>query len=147
MPLDSVRLLPAFLAALLAAAPATAASAPASPEQALEAYVEGLRTGRVEILEELFLPDWQFCALRANKNPAIDCQRFAEVIGRWAAQPDPATTGRVLDRHDAAPSMTAVTYELHFAGDRYVDQLLLYRTPAGWRVVAKTTTVGREKGA
>lgn len=147
MPLDSVRLLPACLAALLATPPAMAAPTPASPEQALEAYVEGLRTGRVEILERLFLPDGQFCALRANKGPAIDCKRFAEVLGSWAAQPDPATTGRVLDRHDAAPSMTAVTYELHFAGDRYVDQLLLYRTPAGWRVVAKTTTVGREKGA
>ena len=34
-----------------------------------------------------------------------------------------------------------VTYELHFGGDRYVDQLLLYRTDAGWRVVAKTTEV------
>ncbi len=33
--------------------------------------------------------------------------------------------------------MSAITYELHFGGDRYVDQLLLYRTDAGWRVVAE----------
>ena len=37
--------------------------------------------------------------------------------------------------------MSAVTYQLHFGGDRYIDQLLLYRTKAGWRVVAKTTAV------
>ncbi|MGV3731695.1 MAG: nuclear transport factor 2 family protein [Sphingopyxis sp.] len=147
MPLEPLRLLPACLAALFAAAPATAAPVPSSPEEALEAYVGGLRSGRVELLQGLFLPDGQFCTLAADKTPAIDCQRFADVIGSWAAQPDAATTGRVLDRHDAAPSMSAVTYELHFAGDRYVDQLLLYRTPGGWRVVAKTTTVSPENGA
>ena len=147
MPLDPVRLLPACLAASLAAAPATAAPAPSSPEQALQAYVDGLRTGQIELLQGLFLPDGQFCALGANKTPAVDCQRFADVLGSWAAQPDPAATGRVLDRHDGAPSMSAITYQLHFAGDRYVDQLLLYRTPAGWRVVAKTTTVSPENGA
>ncbi|MGR4890878.1 nuclear transport factor 2 family protein [Sphingopyxis sp. LARHCG72] len=38
-------------------------------------------------------------------------------------------------------STSAVTYELHFGGDRYIDQFLLYRTDAGWRVVAKTTAV------
>ncbi len=143
MSLDPVRLLPACLAALLAAAPATAAPAPSSPEEALEAYLGGLRSGRVELLQGLFLPDGQFCTLAAEKSPAVDCQRFADVIGSWAAEPDPTATGRVLDRHDAAPSMSAITYELHFAGDRYVDQLLLYRTPAGWRVVAKTTVVKR----
>ena len=142
MPLEPVRLLPACLAAL-AAAPATAALHSSSPEQALEAYVDGLRTGRVELLQELFLLDGQFCTFAADKTPAVDCKRFGEVLGSWAAQPDPAATGCVLDRHDAAPSMSAVTYELHFGGDRYVDQLLLYRTPAGWRVVAKTTAVGR----
>lgn len=142
MSLDPVRLTLPLIAALLAAGPATAAPAAASPEQALSAYVEGLRTGRVELLEALFLPDGQFCTLGdKGAAPPIDCQRFAEVLGDWAARPDPAATGRVLDRRDAAPSMSAVTYELHFGGDRYVDQLLLYRTDAGWRVVAKTTAV------
>lgn len=141
MPLDPVRLALPCLAALLAAAPATAAPAPASPETALEAYVDGLRTGRVETLAALFLPDGQFCTLAANRTPAVGCERFAEVLGDWAARPDPAASGRVLDRHDAAPSMSAITYELHFGGDRYIDQFLLYRTDAGWRVVAKTTAV------
>ena len=63
------------------------------------------------------------------------------MLGGWAARPDPAAAGRILDRRDATPSMSAVTYELHFGGDIYVDQLLLYRTDAGWRVVAKTTAV------
>lgn len=141
MPLDHVRLALPCLAALLAAAPATAAPAPASPEAALEAYVDGLRTGRVERLQALFLPDGQFCTLAADRTPAVDCKRFAEVLGGWAARPDPSASGRVLDRHDAAPSMSAITYELHFGGDRYIDQFLLYRTDAGWRVVAKTTAV------
>ena len=141
MPLDPVRLALPCLAALLAAAPATAAPATASPEAALEAYVDGLRTGRVERLQALFLSEGQFCTLAADRTPAVACKRFAEVIGDWAARPDPAATGRVLDRHDAAPSMSAITYELHFGGDRYIDQFLLYRTDAGWRVVAKTTAV------
>ena len=129
-----------FAATLLAAGPAFA-TAPSSPEQALTAYVDGLRTGSVATLEALFLPDGQFCTLPDKSDAPVSCKRFAEVLASWAAHPDPAATGRVLDRRDATPSMTAVTYELHFGGDRYIDQLLLYRTDAGWRVVAKTTAV------
>jgi len=92
-------------------------------------------------LQALFLPDGQFCTLAEGESSPVDCKRFAEVLGGWAARPDPAATGRVLDRRDATPSMSAVTYQLHFGGDRYIDQLLLYRTKAGWRVVAKTTAV------
>lgn len=140
MPLDPVRHALPCIAALLFAAPA-AASAPPTPETALEAYVDGLRTGRVERLQALFLPDGQFCTLAEDGDAPIGCKRFAEVLAGWAARPDPAASGRVLDRRDATPSMSAVTYELHFGGARYVDQLLLYRTDAGWRVVAKTTAV------
>ncbi|HET6525754.1 nuclear transport factor 2 family protein [Sphingopyxis sp.] len=140
MPLDPVHLALPILAALAAAEPPPPA-APASPEAALEAYVGGLRSGRVEVLEALFLPDGQFCTLARDGAAPIGCRRFAEVLGDWAARPDPAATGRILDRHDATPSMSAVTYELHFGGDLYIDQLLLYRTDAGWRVVAKTTAV------
>jgi hypothetical protein len=141
MPLDPVRLALSCIAALLLAAPA-AASAPSTPEAALEAYVDGLRTGRVEQLQALFLPDGRFCTLAEGDRAApIECKRFSDVLGGWAARPDPAATGRILDRHDATPSMSAITYELHFGGDIYVDQLLLYRTDAGWRVVAKTTAV------
>ena len=140
MPLDLVRFALPLTAALFAAAPASAVEA-SSPEQALEAYVDGLRTGRVAVLEKLFLPDGQFCTLSDKGDPPVGCQRFADVLPGWAARPDPAATGRVLDRRDATPSMSAVTYELNFGGDRYIDQLLLYRTDAGWRVVAKTTAV------
>ncbi|HEY0595468.1 nuclear transport factor 2 family protein [Sphingopyxis sp.] len=142
MPLDPVRLALPFIAASLAAAPAAAATPDApSPEAALDAYVAGLRAGNVEVLQALFLPDGQFCTLAEDETPPVDCRRFAEVLGSWAARPDPEATGRVLDRRDATPSMSAITYELNFGGDRYVDQLLLYRTGAGWRVVAKTTAV------
>ena len=92
-------------------------------------------------MQALFLPDGQFCTLAEGESSPVDCKRFSEVLGGWAALPDPAATGRVLDRRDATPSMSAVTFQLHFGGDRHIDQLLLYRTKAGWRVVAKTTAV------
>jgi hypothetical protein len=141
MPLDPRSLALPLAAALLAPAPAIAAAETATPEQALEAYVGGLRAGRVDLLEALFLAEGQFCTLGKDAAAPIGCKRFAEVLGGWAAHPDPEASGRILDRRDATPSMTAVTYELRFGGDTYVDQLLLYRTDAGWRVVAKTTAV------
>jgi hypothetical protein len=140
MIVDLMRFALPFAAALVASVPAHAAT-PSSPEQALEAYVGGLRAGRVEELQKLFVPDGQFCTLSDDSDAPVDCKRFADVLAGWASRPDPAATGRVLDRRDATPSMTAVTYELNFGGDRYIDQLLLYRTAAGWRVVAKTTAV------
>ncbi len=141
MPLNTRRLALPFAAALLAPAPAMAATDTSTPEQALEAYVGGLRAGRVDLLEQLFLSEGQFCRLSEGAAASIDCKRFAEVLGGWAAHPDPQASGRILDRRDATPSMTAVTYELRFGGDVYVDHLLLYRTGTGWRVVAKTTVV------
>lgn len=131
----------ALSCALLIPGPARAAAGAETPEAALAAYVGGLQAGRVDLLETLFLPDGQFCRLTEGAAAPIACQRFAEVLGQWAAHPDPQATGRVLDRRDATPSMSAVTYELNFGGDTYIDQLLLYRTGAGWRVVAKTTAV------
>lgn len=141
MPLNPRRLALPFAAALMASAPAVAATDTPTPEQALEAYVGGLRAGRVELLEELFLADGQFCTLSEGAAAPIDCKRFGEVLGSWAAHPDPQASGRILDRRDATPSMTSVTYELRFGGVVYVDHLLLYRTGTGWRVVAKTTAV------
>ena len=141
MPLETSLFALPCVAAILAAEPAMTAAATSSPEAALEAYVDGLRTGQVERLQALFLPDGQFCTLAKGERSPVHCKRFAEVLGGWAARPDPAANGRVLDRRDATPSMSAVTYQLHFGGDRYIDQLLLYRTKAGWRVVAKTTAV------
>ncbi|KTE31604.1 MULTISPECIES: nuclear transport factor 2 family protein [unclassified Sphingopyxis] len=141
MSLDPRSLALPLAAALLVPAPAMASAEAATPEQALEAYVAGLRAGRVELLEALFLAEGQFCTLGKDAAAPIGCKRFAEVLGSWAAHPDPEASGRILDRRDATPSMTAVTYELRFGGDVYVDQLLLYRTDAGWRVVAKTTAV------
>jgi hypothetical protein len=110
-----------------------------SPEKALEAYVEGLRVGSLAKLEELFLADGQFCSMTAKATSQISCRKFSEVLGTWVARPDTRASGRVTHRHDATPSMSAVTYELDFGGTSYIDQLLLYRIEGRWRVVAKTT--------
>jgi hypothetical protein len=112
-----------------------------SPEAALEAYVSGLRTGSLAKLQELFLADGQFCNVSTQPKRHVVCKRFSEVLGSWASKPDPLTSGRVLHRNDATPSMSAITYELIFAGTRYIDQLLLYQIDGRWQVVAKTTTV------
>ncbi|HEV7311075.1 nuclear transport factor 2 family protein [Sphingopyxis sp.] len=112
-----------------------------SPEQALQAYVRGLRSGDLAELERLFLPEGQFCTLSEAPPATAACRPFAEVLPGWVAAPDPTAAGRVVERVDATPRMSAITYELRFGGDRYIDQLLLYRTDAGWRVVAKTTAV------
>jgi hypothetical protein len=125
----------------LAFAHATPAADEQSPEQALEAYMDGLRDGSLEKLQELFLADGQFCSVATKPTRRIDCRKFNEVLGSWVAKPDPGTSGRVIHRKDATPSMSAITYELDFAGTKYIDQLLLYRVEGRWQVVAKTTTV------
>jgi len=129
--------------ASLAAVCSVSAATPAeqSPEQALQAYVDGLREGSLPKLQQLFLADGQFCSVATKPTQRIDCRRFSEVLGSWVAKPDPGTNGRVLHRKDATPTMSAITYELNFAGTEYIDQLLLYRFDGRWQVVAKTTTV------
>jgi hypothetical protein len=134
-----------FACVVLPLAPGQSAASPAaasqSPETALQAYVDGLRTGSLAKLQELFLADGQFCSVVRQPPSQITCRKFSEVLGSWVEQPDPAAKGRILKREDATPSMSTITYELSFAGTRYLDQLLLYRVEGRWYVVAKTTAV------
>ena len=90
-----------------------------SPEAALEAYVAGLRTGDLAKLQELFLPDGQFCLIAESRDEVV-CRQFNKVLESWIQKPDPSTSGRLIDRKDASQTMTAITYELRFAGTRYV---------------------------
>lgn len=82
-------------------------------------------------MQELFLADGQFCAVSAEPKRIV-CKKFSEVLGGWVASPDPLAAGRVVQRKDATPSMSAITYELKFDGERYIDQLLLYRIEDRW---------------
>jgi hypothetical protein len=119
----------AFLAVVQAA---TAGSV----ENALEAYVDGLRSGDVKTLNKLFFNDGQFCASRAA---GIKCSSFAETLPSWVEQPDPTARGKILSKEAIGESMARVTYELKFNDDSYVDYLLLYKKDGQWIVVAKTT--------
>ncbi len=128
------------LASMLAfLVPAAAAVNDSSLQSALDDYVSGLRTGRLIDLQRLFLPGGQFCSLSDDADANVTCQTFAEVLDDWIATPDPSASGRIVHLYMTLPSMAAVTYELHFGGMQYIDQLLLYRTADGWQVVAKTT--------
>jgi hypothetical protein len=132
---------PMIASLVLMHAVSAGAANPPSPEEALQAYVIGLRTGNLEALQELFLAEGQFCLVSKEDQRNIVCKRFSEVLAGWVAKPDPLTSGRVIHRKDATPSMSAITYELKFGGAQYLDQLLLYRVESRWQVVAKTTTV------
>ncbi len=107
-------------------------------EEALSAYVEGLRTGNVKTLEKLFLKDGQFCL---NGTDGIECSTFAAVLPTWTAKPDPEARGKVKAMQVIGDSMASVTYELQFGERSYVDHLLLYMQKGHWVVVAKTTFI------
>lgn len=110
-------------------------------EEALSAYVEGLRTGNVKTLEKLFLKDGQFCL---NGADGIECSSFAAVLPTWAAKPDPGARGKMKAMEVIGDSMASVTYELQFGERSYVDHLLLYLQKGHWVVVAKTTFIETE---
>ena len=123
------------LFALLAVSQAATAS---SLEKALDAYVDGLRTGDVQTLNKLFFSDGQFCL---NRQAEISCSSFADVLPSWVAKPDPKTRGRIISQEAVGESMARVTYGLEFNGTSYVDYLLLYQKDGHWVVVAKTTFI------
>ncbi|MBB6096389.1 hypothetical protein HNQ60_005311 [Povalibacter uvarum] len=106
-------------------------------DTALDAYVEGLRKGDLNILQGLFLGEGQFCM---NRQEGIRCSSFAAVLPSWIEKPDAQAAGRVRSR-EVIGSMARVTYQLDFNGTSYLDHLLLYESAGRWRVVAKTTWV------
>ena len=93
MPLETSLFALPCVAAILAAEPAMTAAATSSPEAALEAYVDGLRTGQVERLQALFLPDGQFCTLAKGERSPVHCKRFAEVSAAGRRGLTPRRTG------------------------------------------------------
>lgn len=126
------------LAALAVLAALSQTAAAASVEDALDAYVKGLRIGDMKTLGEVFFADGQFC--RANQG-GIRCSSFAEVLPSWVERPDPKARGKVVSKEVVGDSMANVIYELEFGGDTYIDNLLLYKKEGRWVVVAKTTTI------
>ena len=112
-------------------------AASANPlEEALSAYVEGLRTGNVKTLEKLsFWKEGQFCL---NGAAGIECSSFAAVLPIWAAKPDPER---------AEPESHGGHRRLHGQRDLRATvrrkvlrrPLLLYIQEGHWVVVAKTT--------
>jgi Putative lumazine-binding len=105
-------------------------------EDALGAYVEGLRTGDAKTLNKLFFNDGQFCL---NRGTEIICSSFAKAIPSWVVVPDRKASGKITSKEVIEESMARVTYELDFNGDSYIDYLLLYKKNGQWVVVAKTT--------
>ena len=114
------------------------AAVASSVEDALDAYVEGLRIGDVKTLGEVFFATGQFC--RASLG-AIRCTSFADSLPSWVEKPDPKARGKVVAKEVVGDSMASVTYELEFGGDSYIDYLLLYKKEGRWVVVAKTTFI------
>jgi Putative lumazine-binding len=131
-----MRLYIARLTAVFVLVAASQAVLASSLENALDAYVEGLRTGDMKTLHKLFIHDGQFCV---NSGAEINCSSFAKAIPSWVAKPDPKTSGKIRSKEVIDQSMARVTYELDFNGVTYIDYLLLYRKNDQWIVVAKTT--------
>lgn len=107
-------------------------------EDALGAYVEGLKTGDVKTLKKLFLDQGQFCL---NRKSEIKCTSFAEALPAWVEKPDPATSGKLITKEIVEDSMARVSYQLDFGGEKYLDYFLLYKNGGRWVVVSKTTFI------
>ncbi|MCU0495472.1 MAG: GNAT family N-acetyltransferase [Chloroflexaceae bacterium] len=97
----------------------------ATLEHAMNAYVEGLRTGKLELLQTLFWGDGQFCVY-VDSEEKILCKTFSEVLASWVETPDPEASGKIIAQELIEGVMGRVTYALTFHGKYYTDYLLLY---------------------
>jgi hypothetical protein len=136
-----MRLAIALLVTLFPIFAAPQAAVASSLENALDAYVHGLRIGDVKTLRKLFFSDGQFCL---NSGAEIDCSSFAKALPSWVSNPDPKARGKIRSKEVIGQSMARVTYELDFNGASYIDYLLLYKKNDQWVVVAKTTFLKRD---
>ena len=107
-------------------------------EDAMGAYVEGLKTGDVKTLNKLFHDQGQFCV---NRKSEIKCTSFAEALPTWVEKPDPAASGQLITKEIVEDSMARVSYQLDFGGENYLDYFLLYKNGGRWIVVSKTTFI------
>lgn len=117
------------------------ASAQQTPAEALEDYVGGLRNGDTAQLLRVLHSAGQVCFQSGPTRPAPTCESFASAAPRWTATADPNAHGKVLHQHDATPTMSTITYELHVRNTHFIDQFLMYRIDGRWWIMAKNTEI------
>jgi Putative lumazine-binding len=112
-------------------------SQPTELQKPLDNYVLGLQKGRLELLQQAFLPHGSFCLRQSDNN--VLCKPFSEVLPTWTT-PDPKCKGSILS-WEATEVMARITYGLDYNDTKFKDYLLLYKLKAGWIIISKTTEI------
>ncbi len=131
-------------AAQQAEGPATADSSAVAA--AVQRYVAGWREGDLEVLASVLDPAWRVYWLAdQDGHPVVHDMTFDQLMSR-GSRPNPnyGTDTRIQRLAVIDGAVAYADVSISRSGGSYLDHLVFYRKPDGWKMVIKTFVVRNE---
>jgi hypothetical protein len=114
-----------------------------SVRRALDDYLEGFRNGSLASLHRAFAAESIMVQKNTARAEAITITPTARLLPSWAAKPDPSARLEDVRIYFTGRVLAVATFNLHYAGTVYNDQLNFYRYGEQWKIATKLTAVAR----
>lgn len=108
---------------------------PQAIAETLQRYLEGLRTGRVELLRSAFAEGARVSGSYDGQPVSWSLTEFCELVAKGG--PAEGLEGRIVSMEHAGNAATARLELLNLRGTRYTDFFVLVRHDSIWRLDSK----------
>ncbi|MDI1286381.1 MAG: nuclear transport factor 2 family protein [Reyranella sp.] len=108
---------------------------PQAIAEALQRYIDGARTGSIDLLRSAFTPEARVSGSYSGKPVSWTLQEFCDAVAKGGAAP--SLEARVISMEYSGDAAMAHLEALNWRGTRYTDFFVLVRGRDGWRVDSK----------
>ena len=108
---------------------------PQAIAETLQRYIDGARTGSIDLLRSAFTPEARVSGSYSGKPVSWTLQEFCDAVAKGGAAP--GLEARIVSMDHAGGAATARLEALNWRGTRYTDFFVLVRGDDGWRIDSK----------
>ena len=101
----------------------------------LQRYIDGARTGGIELLRSAFTDGARVSGSYGGKPVSWSLNEFCDAVAKGGAAP--GLEARVVSMEYVGGAAMARLEALNWRGTRYTDFFVLVRCPDGWRIDSK----------
>jgi hypothetical protein len=101
----------------------------------LQRYIDGARTGSIDLLRSAFTPEARVSGSYSGKPVSWTLQEFCDAVARGGAAS--GLEARIVSMDHAGGAAMARLEALNWRGTRYTDFFVLVRSADGWQIDSK----------
>lgn len=108
---------------------------PQAIAETLQRYIDGARTGSIDLLRSAFTPEARVSGSYGGKPVSWTLQEFCDAVAKDGAAP--GLEARVISMEHSGGAAMARLEALNWRGTRYTDFFVLVRGGDGWQIDSK----------